>query len=102
MEEIKLKTKDMGISPDDGDRANDRIDFSLTKQSPCVNAGKVLPESWPNDGRNYTGKSPDIGAVEYGEAVDSYGVPYDSNWPRPRRTVYDETPPEGFRDVDGW
>ncbi len=102
MEEIKLKTKDMGISPDDGDRANDRIDFSLTKQSPCVNTGKVLPESWPNDGRNYTGKSPDIGAVEYGERVDSYGVPYDSNWPRPRKTVYDETPPEGFRDVDGW
>jgi hypothetical protein len=67
-----------------------------------MNAGKILPESWPNDGRDYTGKSPDIGAFEYGQDVDSYGVPYDSNWPRPRRTVYNETPPEGFGDVDGW
>ena len=67
-----------------------------------MNAGNILPESWPNDGRHYTGKSPDIGAVEYGEAMDSYGVPYGADWPRPRRTVYDKTPPEGFRDVDGW
>jgi hypothetical protein len=102
MEEIKLTRTDMGISPDDGDRANDRIDFSLTKDSPCVNAGKILPESWPADGRTFNGVSPDVGAFEYGQAVDSYGVPYDSNWPRPRRTVYNETPPEGFRDVDGW
>lgn len=88
MADIKLSIADMGISPDDGNIANDHIDFSLGQSSPCIDQGSTLPAAWPESDKAYTGSAPDAGAIEFSETEDSHGIPYDENWPRPRSTVY--------------
>jgi len=65
-----------------------RLDFGLRENSPAIDAGADLPSDWP-DSRKVDGK-PDIGPFEFG---DNPGP----NWPRPRRTVFTETPPKRWR-----
>ncbi len=78
---------------DDGDIGNDPFDFALTSTSPARDAGMTLPAGYPT--LDAVDKI-DIGAVEYGCSTDEYGIAYDHDWPRPRRTVYDTTVPDGF------
>lgn len=44
-------------------------DFTLTPGSQAIDAGSVLPSV--TDG--FTGKAPDLGALEWGRAVPAYG-----------------------------
>lgn len=92
MDDVAFSDPALGMD-DDGDIDNDFFDFGLTSASPARDAGTALPGGYP---RLDTVGRIDIGAVEYGRTTDEYGVAYDSDWPRPRRTVHDTTTPEGF------
>ena len=97
MDSIQFTAPALGMH-DDGDIGNDPFDFSLQPGSPAVDGGADLPDTYPK--LTFVGK-PDVGAVESGVDKDEYGIPYDSNWPRVRYTVYDETTPEGFAPLPG-
>jgi len=53
------------------------LDFGLRKRSAAVDAGTVLPNV--TDG--FTGRAPDLGALELGQAVPHYGPPADVTRP---------------------
>ncbi len=65
-----------------------RLDFSLKPDSPAIDAGAALPDTWP-DLRKVAGK-PDIGPFEFG---DNPGP----DWPRPRATVFTKAKPDRWR-----
>jgi hypothetical protein len=53
------------------------LDFGLRKRSAAIDAGTVLPNV--TDG--FTGRAPDLGALELGQAVPHYGPPADVTRP---------------------
>jgi hypothetical protein len=71
------------------DKAN--LNFGIRSGSPAENAGTVLPAEWP-DSDHPVQSMPDIGPFEVGENPGQ-------EWPRPRRTVFNENPPEGFENA---
>ena len=63
-------------------RNPDKLDFTLKKESPAVDAGMKIP-GFNDDAKG----APDIGPFEFGEKIGP-------DWPRPRRTVFNVNPPE--------
>jgi hypothetical protein len=47
----------------------DNLDFRLRPGTPVIDAGLVIP----NINEDYTGKAPDLGAIEFGEPMPHYG-----------------------------
>lgn len=64
-------------------RNPDKLDFTLLPGSPAIDAGIKIPGF--TDG--FKGNAPDIGPFEFGEKIGK-------QWPRPRHSVFNITPPE--------